>query len=406
MKIDVAYADNRLILDIPDKFRVDIYSPRLFETAITFDMFRQEFLPAGEYILKHESPLIIVNDGYRHTPTEIILSWLDRLDSSFLDKAAFLISTGTHKAPTVEHYQKIFGRYYDRVRERIHYHDATDYSSMVELGKDRFAQPVWINRKVVNRGGVLILGSVEPHYFAGYTGGRKSLFPGLTDIATVARNHNMAVSLDAMPLKLAGNPVAEHLDELMQFLDMQNYFSIQIVQDASMKITGCFCGEMHEAFNKAVELAKQVYAYTVPDQYELIIAEMLPPLDRNLYQLQKGLENCQQAVKDGGTIVLISACVEGIGSTHFYQLAENWDKIRNKPRDGQLKFGSHKLSRVVDISHRIAVRLFSTLKGEDVRHVFYEPLDNPQIFLYSISSECENYNIAVVHDAGHTVLTT
>lgn len=350
--------------------------------------------------------LVVVNDGYRNTPTPLILQWLDRLDPEFLDRASFLIATGTHDAPTEEHYHRIFGPFHDRVQRRTSYHDCQDRNSMVRFTDDPLGGAVLVNRAVLGDRPVLIIGSVEPHYFAGYTGGRKSIFPGLVDLATTERNHNLASSMSAAPLKLAGNPVAEHLQRLTDQIDSERFFSIQAVLDAEHRLGGVFCGRLADSFDRAVFLADQIYAHHVSRTYDLVLAELRPPLDKNLYQLQKAVENCQAAVADGGVLAVVSACEEGIGSPHFYGLAERWDPMRNRPQNGlPATFGSHKLSRVVAISQRIQIKIYSTLAKEDIVRVFYEPLDNPQEFLYSRRNVCEKCNVAVVFDAGHTVLT-
>ena len=121
------------------------------------------------------------------------------------------------------------------------------------------------------------------------------------------------------------------------------------------------------------------------------------------YQVQKALENCQHAVKDGGRIVLVSACANGVGSEHFFQLADSWDRENNLPGDGQLHFGSHKLSRVNSIGKRIDIRLHSTLTEGEVRQVFYEPLVSLHEMFADAGGE---HRLAVVRDSGNTVLKT
>ena len=173
-----------------------------------------------------------------------MLDWLDRLDGQFLDRASFLIATGTHATPTDEHIAGIFGRHLRRVRARVCSHDAANRDAMVRVGDDPLGGGLYLNRIVLEHEAILVVGSVEPHYFAGYTGGRKSLFPGLTDLATVTRNHNLANSLDAAPLRLTGNPVAEHLDALLAAIDTSRFLSVQVVLDAGRRIAGCYCGTL------------------------------------------------------------------------------------------------------------------------------------------------------------------
>lgn len=405
MEIDLAYGKGKIVLNVPDGIRADLFAPVETGKRIDFDDFKNGFLEAGgDRLVSDETLLIVVNDGFRRTPTSRILEWLEQIDARLLDSATFLITTGVHEAPTHEHYETIFGSYYDRLRDRISYHDAHDLSSMAMIGSDCFGADVWINKALLENDWICLIGSVEPHYFAGFTGGRKSIFPGLTDFATVERNHNLAVSLDAAPLKLKGNPVAEHLDSLVMMIDMSRVFSVQTVLDVRDQIAAVFFGSDDSAFSRAAGFAERTFARQAPKRYDAVIAELLPPLDDNLYQAQKALENCQAAVKNGGTAVVVSACEGGIGSEHFWNLAENWDRERNEPKDGTYRFGSHKLSRVNAIGRRIRACVHSTLSESDVRRVFYEPLDDLQGFLISAGRSAEAYSLAIVSDAGHTVL--
>jgi hypothetical protein len=95
-----------------------------------------------------------------------------------------------------------------------------------------------------------------------------------------------------------------------------------------------------------------------------------------------------------------------VGSDHFFNLAESWDRESNAPSDGRTAFGSHKLSRVNAMSRRIGVRLHSELSSELPRHVYYEPIDDINGYLRTEMENRGNLNLAIVHDAGHTVLTT
>lgn len=394
-------------MNIPDGARVDYFAPSDSGRRYGYEDFRDLFQNRDiRSVLKVVSPLVVVNDGYRHTPTRTILDWLNQIDQTFLDRAHYLVSTGAHAAPTAEHYKRIFGDHHRRIADRISYHDAGDLSSMTRVGEDRFGKDVWLNTEVLKAEQVVVIGSVEPHYFAGYTGGRKSIFPGLTDLATIERNHNLANSLEAAPLRLAGNPVAEHLEELMELTDQTRFFGIQVVTDARQRMAGVFCGPLSSAFEDAAGLASSVFTHTVDPKYDAVLCELLPPLDSNLYQVQKALENCQAAVADGGSAIVVAACEEGVGSDHFFNLAAGWDRDKNVPLDGRPAFGSHKLSRVNAMSKRIGVRLHSALAQELPRRVFFEPVDDIDQYLNTEMENRQSLSLAVVHDAGHTILKT
>jgi nickel-dependent lactate racemase len=406
MDIRLAYGKKTLTLTLPDGLRVDQYGPVMPERVMGYEDFVAGLESAGgELFFSGLPPLIVVNDAYRNTPTPRILEWLNQFRRGVLDKAHFLIATGTHHPPTRDQYYTIFGEFRDSILDRIAVHDANDLPSMVKVGEDRLHGGVWLNKLVVNSEKVFVIGSVEPHYFAGYTGGRKSLFPGLTDQKTVERNHNLANSLEAAPLRLKGNPVADHLEQMMRMINPGKFFTVQTVNDSRADVFGLFFGRLDRAFADAATLAGKIYARRVPRLYDALICEILPPLDRDLYQAQKAVENCQRAVRDGGTLVVVSPCDEGVGSRYFFDLAANWDVARNASRDGKLHFGSHKLSRVVSIKARIDVRLHSDLPDDTARQVFYEPLADVSDFIKGQAARQPEYAVGVVRDAGGTVLT-
>ena len=406
MNISFAYGKARVTVAVPECTHVDEYGPGATADPVTPDDFRRTFVVAGgEVVLSAERPLVIVNDGFRHTPTARFLTWLNEIDASLLDRADFLIATGTHASPSETHLSAIFGRHLDRVRARIQVHDASAMSTMVEVGTDRFGQPVFLNRQVFNHPQRLVIGSVEPHYFAGYSGGRKAIFPGLSDRATTERNHNLANSLEARPLRLIGNPVAEQLDELMALIPDETFFTIQAVLGADGELAAAFCGELEDAFAQATATAQAVYSRNADAPYDTVLCELLPPLDDNLYQAQKALENNQLAVKDGGAVVVLSACEGGVGSPHFFQQAHTWNREINQPGDGVFRFGSHKLSRVISISQRIEVGLYSRVDPNEAKQVFYNPIGDLQSYIAGRCQSIPGHRLAIVRDAGHTVVT-
>ncbi|MBU0982248.1 MAG: DUF2088 domain-containing protein, partial [candidate division Zixibacteria bacterium] len=212
MEIRLAYGNAGITIDVPEWVRMDRFGLTSSDQSVTRDTLTREFTAGGgQRLIDCAAPLIVVNDGYRHTPTAEVLACIDACDRSVLDRADFLVATGTHPAPTDNHLATIFGDLLARVRDRVTWHDARDVAAMEVVGSDSFGEAVYLNRAISGHDLVYVIGSVEPHYFAGFTGGRKSLFPGLTDLATIERNHNLANSLRAAPLKLQGNPVAEHL---------------------------------------------------------------------------------------------------------------------------------------------------------------------------------------------------
>lgn len=347
--------------------------------------------------------LFVVNDAYRMTPTAAVLDWLDE-SGRLNDRARFLIATGCHGEPNEAQMEKIFGPLLDRIRDRILVHDADDYSMMAEAGRDDDGAPVYLNRYLLGAERVVVIGSVEPHYFAGYTGGRKSIFPGLCDFETTVRNHNRAVSFEAAPMRLEGNPVEEDLERLMRFFPVEKVFSIQLVMAAEDNIQAVFAGGLDDTFRGACEAAGKIYGKNVPHDYELVLAEARPPLDASLYQLQKSLENCQGAVADGGTVILFSPCREGVGSEGFYRLAESWQPSDDALPEGRESFGRHKLYRVYKIGKRIDIYLYSELDEGVADKVYFRSTVDPQGLIDKLTRSGGKVRTALVRDSGQTVL--
>ncbi len=347
--------------------------------------------------------LYIVNDAYRPTPTARILSWLDTVDK-LNPNSKFIIATGSHQAPTEDQLKWIFGEYYEHYKSNIHIHDANDAGSMTEIGVDSLGGAVYVNKAYLKAERIVVIGSVEPHYFAGFTGGRKSIFPGICDLATIARNHNKAVSLDAMPMKLHDNPVEEHLQELVGILPEKEIICIQTIQDSKKIGEAIFVGNLDSAFQKGVGLSREIYGNDCTADHDLILAEVLPPLDANLYQLQKSLENCRGALKKGGTVLLFSPCDEGIGSSSFYSLAEKWDPQDEIIPEGPDVFGIHKLSRVYEMNKLYDIYLYSNLGKGVPEKVYFQSTDDPQKIIDNVVVRNSSAKVGLVHDAGHTVL--
>lgn len=404
MVITINYGDKKLKLNLPDQVHFDEFDHDPVAGTVDFETFETALAShgAGPFDIR-EADLFVINDAYRQTPTAKILDWLDRM-SRLNKKAHFIVATGSHQAPTRVQLESIFGKLLPDIEKKVHVHNAEDAGSMAEVGRGEDGNPVRLNRILLEAKKVVVIGSVEPHYFAGFTGGRKSIFPGLCDLQTIIRNHNRAVSFEAMPMKLDGNPIEEDLRKLMKLYPVDKVLSIQMVLASETEIQAVFVGGLKDSFDRACEVARQLFGKTISNGYDLLLAEARPPLDASLYQLQKSLENTQTAVVDGGTVILLSPCHEGVGSKDFYRLADSWTPSDDNMPTGRESFGRHKLYRVFKIGQRINVHLYSDLPDGTADKVFFNSLSDPQRLIDSIIDKRKNIRAALVHDSGQTVL--
>ena len=302
----------------------------------------EDFLKGGKDIV------FILNDGTRPTPTAAILRSLsDKVD---LNKVRFLIATGMHRAPTEDEYRMIFGDLYDSVKDQVHAHDARN-DKMVVLGRSKNGTEMAVNEIAVNADRLVIITSVEPHYFAGYTGGRKSFLPGVASYNTIEQNHKLAMRAEAQAIALAGNPVHEDMMDALSVVKGKRIFSIQAVLDRHQHVYKVAAGDLNLSFEQAVKWANEVFSVEITQKADVVVSIAPYPMDIDLYQSQKALDNGKWALKEGGTIILVSKCRTGIGDEVFCQqlsLSKDPFQILKNLAKGY-KLGYHKAAKVAEI---------------------------------------------------------
>jgi nickel-dependent lactate racemase len=341
------------VLDIPISAKRD--PKTLFIKALASPV---NSAPLSEFIRSSEPLLIIINDATRSTPTAFVLDFIRPLIASC--SVHFLVSTGTHRTPTESELRWIIGSTYESQRNRIQIHDCFK-SPLEELGMTRYGSPILINRQVTQASKILVIGSVEPHYFAGFTGGRKGLFPGAAGYAAIEHNHSLVMTGLSQPMKLRGNPVHEDMSEAVRFLKKE-LFSIQIVADPQARIREVFTGDIHDSLETAAAKAAEIYGVPLDRKADIVVAAAAPPLDCDLYQSQKAMEHARLAINSGGILILVSACRDGIGPDHFVRLLQSDpdpDHILEIIRQGY-RLGYHKAYNWISLLKQ--VRLFGVTK--------------------------------------------
>ena len=330
----------------PNKIKIKDESKTIMEALknpIDMESFEQ-------FALNAEKLLVIVNDATRPTPTSKILDYLFPVLSKH-PHVTFLIATGVHRAPTEEEFSFIFGKNYKKFKNQIISHNARKDEDMVYLGKSKNGTEMYINKFVSEYKNVLVIGSVEPHYFAGYTGGRKSFLPGVASFKTIEMNHKLALSDRACSLALEGNPVHEDMTDAMSVLKKINVFSIQIILTGEHKIYAITAGDLHKSFDAAIKYSNQIFCVPLKKKGNIVISAAPYPMDVDLYQSQKALDNGKLALEDDGIIILVSKCRTGIGEESFLKLlgeASSCKEVMER-LDEEYKLGYHKAAKMAQI---------------------------------------------------------
>lgn len=306
-------------------------------------------VPFGEFIGAGGDVLFIVNDGTRPTPTAKVLDIIEG-DLAGVEPS-FIIATGVHRGPTEEELRFIFGRHLERFRDRIHVHDSKADAEMVHIGTSTSGTEMWVNRRGVEADRLVIIGSVEPHYFGGYTGGRKAFLPGIASYKTIEQNHKFALDLQAQALALEGNPVHEDMIDALCVIAEKPIFSIQTVLDRDRKIYAATAGHIHESFYAAIERANEVFCVEIPAKADVVVSVAPYPMDVDLYQSQKALDNGKLALAEGGILILVSKCRTGIGHETFYDLLSSCSTPKEVLAriEGDYVLGYHKAAKMAEI---------------------------------------------------------
>lgn len=385
MILDIPYRKKSIPVHLEDNSAVEILEPNdtassappqeLIRKALNHPQKSGSF---GNFLVSPGKLLVIVNDGSRPTPTRFVLKEI----ASELDEAGaeFIVATGVHRGPTEEEYDFIFGDSYDRFRDRIHVHNAHQSDQMVHIGVSENGTEMTLNRIGYEADKVLVIGSVEPHYFAGYTGGRKAFLPGIAGYRTVEQNHNLALDPRAKTLALEGNPVHEDMVDAMKTLRDKAIFSIMTVLNKSQQIYAATAGDINAAFYAAIDKAREVYVCEARHKADILISCAKYPMDVDLYQAQKAIESGKLILKEGGIMILVSACREGLGGKAFLDLLSSSDtpqEVLDNIRKGY-KLGYHKAGKMAEIFLKSEVWMYSEIPDETIKSIFMKPVADLQ----------------------------
>lgn len=383
MRIEVPYGEGKEVVEVPAENLGEIVYQKEVKTddrlQIILDAVKNPVnSPAlPEFLKDAKDVLIIVNDATRPTPSWRIITAI--LPFLINKKIKFLVATGMHREPTEDEYAYIFGDLFPAIKQDVYSHDAKK-SECVFLGTSKNGTPMKINKMVADADRIIVISSVEPHYFAGYTGGRKSFLPGVSAYETIEANHKLALSIKAQSLKTQDNPVAEDMEDAMKVLKDKEIFAIMTVLDKNHRTCCAHAGALKESWEKAKETADDIFVIDLKRKYDVVVAVTAFPYDIDLYQSQKALDNAKYAVRDGGVIILVSACRKGVGPENFLNLlgsASSPQEVLDKIADGY-KLGYHKAAKMAEIGLKCKMMAVTRLDPALARKAHLTPVSTIQ----------------------------
>jgi len=411
MDIKVPYDKNdKLGVSVPDGNVLSVVFPNKVkaqnETEILLKAIKNPINSKSftDFLGDAKDVLFIINDGTRPTPTAKVLDMIyDQIKNKDMK---FIIATGVHRAPTKEEFDFIFGKYYDVFKDRIHVHDSKREEDMVHIGTSKNGTEMYVNRLGMEAHKIVIIGSVEPHYFGGYTGGRKSFLPGIASRKTIEQNHKHALKLEAQALALKGNPVHEDMIDALKTIEDKEIFSIQTVLDGERRLYGVTCGHIHDSFYAAIDKAKEVFCVKIPEKADIVVSVAPYPMDIDLYQSQKALDNGKLALKQGGILIMVSKCRTGIGEPTFFELLSSSDSPEEalETIDKGYRLGYHKAAKMAEIGTWAEMWAVTDLDDKDMQAIFIQPFHNLQTALNkALAKKGKDAKILFLMDGSITV---
>ncbi len=319
MRVKLAYGRSGMTVNMPDN-RTSIIEP-LFMPSIPDQAASIRHAldhpirsrPLREVISADDSVAIVFCDITRPMPNALVLPLvLEQIRHVPREQITLICATGTHRGNTPEELAQMLGP--DIVRDyRIVNHDCTDRSTMTMAGTLDDGTEVWLNNELLKAGKVILTGFIEPHFFAGFSGGPKMVAPGCAGLDTILSLHSARLIGDPNAIwgVTDGNPLWEKICQAARFVDVA--FNINVTINKKHQVTNVFAGELWQSHRIGVEFARKTAMRGVSQAFDVVVTTNAGyPLDLNLYQTVKGMSAAAQIVRPGGAIVVASECSDGI----------------------------------------------------------------------------------------------
>ena len=387
MRLKLAYGRKGLAVDVPDT--ADVVRPRFApgledqEGAVREALRRPiESRPLRELVKPGDRVVIVHTDITRATPNQLILPIiLAELEEAGVLRRhiALLNGLGTHRRQSEAELRAMLG---DEVVDnyRCLQHDCHDDANLVALGETNLGHPVRINRTYMEADARILTGFIEPHFFAGYSGGPKAVLPSLAGTESVFTNHGrrMIGHPAATWAVTESNPIWEEMRDVA--LRTEPTFLLNVTLNEARQITGVFAGDMLVAHARGCAFVKETAMVAVDEPYDIVLTTNSGyPLDQNLYQAVKGMSAAAQIVRPGGAILIAAACEDGLPDHGRYaellaQAGSPQGVLEMIARPGFSVQDQWQVQIQAQIQLKAEVHVYSeNLTGEQIRRALFTP---------------------------------
>lgn len=417
----LAYGDNEIEYNFNSYTEVRVIEPLNTEPGIELQEAEQKSArlikdalasPCGCLELKHlaekkmaRNAVIVVNDVTRPTPYQFLLPPLvGELNAAGIsdDNVTLLVATGIHRPHLPEDNLFCYGQDMCQ-RLKIVNHNCDNHT--LPAGILSNGLQLEINRLAFETDLLITTGLVSLHYIAGYSGGRKSILPGIAARSAIEASHKMMNDARACLANLEGNPVNDLMQEAASMAGVD--FCVNVVGTHD-RIEFAAAGNIVAAWEKAVEYCERVSVVTADNRADVVVASCGGyPKDINVYQAQKALDTAAMAVKPGGTIILLAECREGLGEEVFSQWIKSAscrEDIVNRFRE-HFELGGHKAFAICRILERADILMVSSLGDTEVEELYIRPMpDLDQALQWAAGKHGTGMTLAVMPQAPRTAV--
>ncbi|MDR1786759.1 MAG: nickel-dependent lactate racemase [Spirochaetaceae bacterium] len=411
MELEIGFGTTPQRVTIPDSNLAGVLLPNRVEVTLKGEAAVRDALAhpigsprLGELVKPGEKIVLITSDITRPFPSHRALpAALEELEGAgvSLGDVTLVFALGSHRKHTPDEMKKLVG---EAVFAKVRCVDS-DRDDFVRMGRTALGTPVDITRVVAQADKRVGLGNIEFHYFAGYSGGAKAIMPGVSTREAIQVNHSRMTLPEAVAGRLGGNPVREDIEEALSFCPL--HFILNAVLDEHKEIIFAAAGHPVEAHRAGCAFLDRLYKVEIPEKADIVlVSQGGAPKDLNLYQTQKALDNAKHAVKDGGIIILVGACGEGLGEAVF----QEWMTTATSPRSlverirRDFQLGGHKAAAIALVLERAEIYLVSQMEEALVERLFMRPFGSVQSALDGAMEKMgNNARILVMPYGGSTL---
>jgi len=334
-------------LDVPEKNFLGIFSPSILKIKESEEeIIERAFLqPIGSEPLLQtlkgcKNVLIVVDDYTRTTPTQKILFRLKKeLETAGIKSSGIkiLVALGTHRPMTEEEMVKKFGRQTLEQYPILNHH-WWDSSQLSYLGETERGTPIFVNRLVKEANFIVGIGQIVPHRVTGFSGGGNIIQPGICGEVTTGKTHWLSAQFKGHEiLGKIENPVKDEIEQVAEKAGLK--WIINTIQDGTGRLVGAVAGDPARAYRIGAAQSFEVYHSKLPEEADIVITDS-HPYDSDLWLAAKGIYAGEIAVKQGGVVILISPCPEGVSPSHPEVLEwgyQTFEEVDQKVRQGMIQ---------------------------------------------------------------------